>query len=137
MPALVKMEALFSPFRGPPPHTDGREEPVQPLATNEPSTIVQTRVPAHPAATPENMSMLNTPDSGAMELDVMAHHDQVAPPASHINAFLPPKPANARTTKTRLHIIVSGRFLGLSPSTRHGASAECSNLDSRPRPPHP
>jgi hypothetical protein len=29
------------------------------------------------------MSMLNTPDSGAMELDVMAHHDQVAPPASH------------------------------------------------------
>jgi len=29
------------------------------------------------------MSMLNTPDNGAMELDVMAHHDQVAPPASH------------------------------------------------------
>ena len=95
MPALVKMEALFSPFRGPPPHTDGREEPVQPLAIAEPSTVVQTRVPAHPAATPENMSMLNTPDSGAMELDVMAHHDQVAPPASHTLSLESPRATGA------------------------------------------
>ena len=27
--------------------------------------------------------LLNTPDNGVTELDVMAHHDQVAPPASH------------------------------------------------------
>ena len=77
------MEALFSPFRGPPPHSDGREEPAQPLAIDEPSTVMQTKVPANLAATPENMGMLNTPDNGAIELDVMAHHDQVAPPASH------------------------------------------------------
>ena len=83
VPALVKMEALFSPFRGPPSHTDGREEPAQPLAIDEPSTVMQTKVPANLTATPESMGMLNTPGNGAIELDVMAHHDQVAPPASH------------------------------------------------------
>ena len=44
---------------------------------------MQSKVPASLTATPENMSMLNTPGNGAIELDVMAHHDQVAPPASH------------------------------------------------------
>ena len=86
MPALVKMEALFSPFRGPQPHADGREEPAQSPTIVEPSTVMQSKVPASLTATPENMSMLNTPGNGAMELDVMAHHDQVAPPASHTSS---------------------------------------------------
>ena len=75
------MEALLSPFRPPPP-PDAREEPAEPLVV-EPLTDVHTKPSASLDATPENMSMLNTPDNGAMELAVMAHHDQVAPPASH------------------------------------------------------
>ena len=76
------MEVLFSPFRPPHPPPDAREEPAEPLVV-EPMTDVYAKPSASLDATPENMSMLNTPDNGAPNGAATTHRGQVAPPASH------------------------------------------------------
>ena len=76
------MEALFSPFKPPPPLPDAREEPAKPLVV-EPLTDAHAKPSASLDATPENMSMLNTPDNGAPNGAATTHRGQVAPSASH------------------------------------------------------
>ena len=77
------MEALLSPFRGLQPLPDAREEPAEPLVV-EPQTDAHAKPSASLDATPENMSMLNTPDNGAPNGAATTHRGQVAPSASHI-----------------------------------------------------
>ena len=76
------MESLFSPFRPPQPPPDAREEPAKPLVV-EPQTDAHAKPSASLDATPENMSMLNTPDNGAPNGAATTHRGQVAPSASH------------------------------------------------------
>ena len=80
------MEALLSPFSPPPPPPDAREEPAKPLVV-EPLTDAHAKPSASLDATPENMSMLNTPDNGAPNGAATTHRGQVAPPASHTASF--------------------------------------------------